>query len=295
MSPRKRLLLLLPIAITAVVTLWPTEAAAQRRRGPARTVIVGARYGYSPFFYPYYYNPYWFGFGYGLGWYDYQFRPYPPYGPYGPYRGYYDTSADLRIQVTPRDAEVYVDGYLAGRVDDFDGVFQRLRMPLGEHEITIYMNGYRTIREKMFFRPFETYHIKQPMQQLGAGESPEPRPVPAEPAAGPRGRDTVPYGPEPRQPRQPREPRAPREPREPAQPRADRFGQISVRVQPADASVFIDDERWEAPAGESRLLVETSEGTHRIEIRKDGFKPYSSTVRVRAGETVTVNVSLPPQ
>ena len=43
-----------------------------------------------------------------------------------------------------------------------------------------------------------------------------------------------------------------------------------------------------------RLLLELIEGTHRVEIRKEGFKTYSSTVRVRQGETVTLNVSLSP-
>ena len=52
--------------------------------------------------------------------------------PYGYGYGYY-ARADLRTQVTPREAEVYVDGYLTGTVDDFDGMFQRLRVPLGEH------------------------------------------------------------------------------------------------------------------------------------------------------------------
>jgi hypothetical protein len=259
---RKRLLVLVPLFIAAVTALWPTAAAAQRRRGPMRTVVV----------YPYDDDPFWFG------WYGYQYRPYPPYGPYG--RFAYERKADLRIQVTPRQAEVYLDGYLMGIVDDFDGVFQRLHVPLGEHEITIYLDGHRTIREKMLFRPFETYHIRQAMEPLAAGASTEPRPVPSpRPASDPpQGRGGT-RGPVPG---------------ERAERHDDRFGAISVRVQPADAAVFIDDERWEAPAGANRLLVEVNEGTHKVEIRKDGFKPYSSTVRVRSGETVSVNVSLPP-
>jgi hypothetical protein len=72
------------------------------------------------------------------------------------------------------------------------------------------------------------------------------------------------------------------------------FGTLSIRVQPADAEVLVDGERWDRPEGDPRLLVEVSEGTHRIEIRKPGFKPYTSSVRVRRGETVPLNVSLPP-
>ena len=36
-----------------------------------------------------------------------------------------------------------------------------------------------------------------------------------------------------------------------------------------------------------------AEGPHRIEVRKDGHRPYTTTVEIRRGETVTLNVSLP--
>jgi hypothetical protein len=78
------------------------------------------------------------------------------------------------------------------------------------------------------------------------------------------------------------------------EPGADRFGTIAVRVQPADAEVLIDGERWEASAGE-RVLVHLSDGMHRVEVKKAGFVTYTSTVRVRSGQTFTVNVSLSSQ
>ena len=65
-----------------------------------------------------------------------------------------------------------------------------------------------------------------------------------------------------------------------------------IRVQPSDAVVVIDGERWDSPEGGSRLQVQLSAGPHRVEISKDGFKTYSTSVNVREGETVTVNVSL---
>jgi PEGA domain-containing protein len=287
--PRNRFFTFVPVCIAAAGLLWPVDAAAQRRvvrRAPVRTVIVA---GYGRPYYPYYYNPFFFDW---YGGYGYQYRPYPAYPPY-----YYQPGSDLRIQVTPRDAQVYIDGYLAGTVDDFDGVFQRLRVPYGEHEVSIYREGYRTITEKMLFRPYESYHIKQPMQPLGAGETAEaqPQPDPNRRAPEPRG-----MGPGPRRPAPPDEgmgqappPRrgAPPEGRS-ADRNADRFGSVAIRVQPADAAVFIDGERWDTTPGEDRLLVELSEGEHRVEIRKEGFKTYSSTVRVRTGDTVPLNVSL---
>lgn len=45
--------------------------------------------------------------------------------------------SDVRLRVRPRDAAVYVDGYYAGIVDNFDGIFQRLTLEVGPHEIEI--------------------------------------------------------------------------------------------------------------------------------------------------------------
>jgi hypothetical protein len=261
--------------------MWPADAAAQRRvgrRAPVRTVIVGA---YAHPYYPYYYDPF------GFGWYGYQYRPYPFYPRY-----FYEPASELRVQVTPKEAEVYIDGYLVGNVDDFDGVFQRLRVPFGEHEISVYREGYRTITEKMLFRPYQSYNIKQPMQPVAAGDAPDPRPAP-DPNAPVR--ETARRGAPPNDPYTERDRNRDRDPRGERVPNrgAERFGTVAIRVQPGDATVLIDGERWETPAGEDRLTIEISEGRHQVEIRKDGFKTYSSTVNVRPGETVTLNVSLP--
>ena len=41
-----------------------------------------------------------------------------------------------------------------------------------------------------------------------------------------------------------------------------------------------------------RLVIEVSEGTHRIEVQKAGYTTYSTEVRVRRGQVTTLNVSL---
>ena len=90
----------------------------------------------------------------------------------------YEPGSDLRIQVTPRDAEVYLDGYLVGTVDDFDGMLQRLRVPYGEHDVELYREGYRPVRQKMLFRPGEVYRIKQGMEPVATGEQTHRVPCP---------------------------------------------------------------------------------------------------------------------
>jgi PEGA domain len=287
---RNRSLLIVTAALATAVALRPAAVSAQPRggyHGGGTHVSVGVGfgfgwgypvYGYPLYGYPYFYNPFWWG--YPL--WSYPAYPYPYY-PYPYYSG-----ADLRIQAQPKQAEVYVDGYLVGTVDNFDGTFQRLDMPPGEHEVTLYSPTYRPLSQRMLFRPGQSYKIKTVMQPLAAGEQEEPRPAPSArpqeqaPIESPR-----PGPPPPGRPQGP-----PMGPPPRGEIRAEQFGTLSMRVQPGDAEIAIDGERWEAPGGE-RIVVQLSDGTHRVDVRKEGYKPYSSTVRVHAGETTTLNVSLP--
>ena len=82
-------------------------------------------------------------------------------------------------------------------------------------------------------------------------------------------------------------------PREAPPAAAQGFGSIAIRVQPLGADVLIDGERWQGPEGSAPLVVQVSEGSHRVEVRKDGYVGYSTDVEVRQGETSRLNVSLP--
>jgi hypothetical protein len=257
------------LAAMMALALLPADAAAQRRGRPVRgggSAVVVVRPAYHGPYYGYY-DPFFWGYG---GWYPYGF-----YAPY--YRGeFYGRSyGSARIQVTPKQAEVYVDGYLAGTVDDFDGFMQRLDVPAGEHELTLYLDGYRTIRQNVLFRPGATVNITYALARLGPGAASEPRPQPdpdAPPPQAPAGRQAERV-------------------RERGEAPAG-FGTLAVRFQPRDAAVFIDGEEWTGPEGAGPLLIELGAGAHEVEVRKQGFTTYRTTVRVRAGENVAVNVSL---
>jgi hypothetical protein len=173
--------------------------------------------------------------------------------------------------VSPRETEVFVDGYYAGAVDDFDGFFQRLRLPPGAHEVILHHDKYRTVRQTLYVAAGTDYRIRHDLTPLGPGEASEPRPVPAIPPPGTP--ESAPASVFP--------------------PAASLFGTLSIRVQPSDAVVLIDGDEWRGPEGQGRLLVQLSEGAHRVEIRKDGHETFSSNVQVRRGETATLNVSLP--
>ncbi len=67
---------------------------------------------------------------------------------------------DLRLQVRPRHAAVYVDGYYAGIVDDFDGVFQRLTLEVGPHEIEIEAPGHEPQAFDVYIDPARTVNLR---------------------------------------------------------------------------------------------------------------------------------------
>jgi hypothetical protein len=268
--------------IVMLSALRPAAAEAQFRRRPV--VVIHSGFYYDPLFY----DP-WFGFGYQFGYPPY---PYPPYG----YGIRFDNSASIRVMVTPKEAQVYVDGYYAGIVDDFDGIFQRLRVPPGDHEITLYREGYRTVRQRLYLAARSESNLRYTMTPLAAGEPNEPRPV--APPAPPPGQDSEsqpgmypPAYPPQRMPPQ----RMPPPDRMPPQSQPGEnasYGTLSIRVQPAGAEVFIDGERWRGPDNDEHLIVQVSEGSHRVEVQKDGFQRFSGEYQVRRGATTAVNVSL---
>ena len=268
MLPRRTSLVLAAVAL--VWLLAPVDALAQRYpHGYARTrVVVGVGWGYP------YYAPYWSPF-YSPFWGPYYWPPM-----YGAYNGF-GYASEVRIMATPREAEVYVDGYLVGTVDDFDGWSQRLRLEPGEHEVELYLEGHRSVRQKMLFRPGETYKIRAVLEKADPAESPALRPAPDPTAAAAERAARAPDDPRPSRDSAPR----------PSEARG--FGTLSVRVQPADAVILVDGERWDRPEGDSRLSLELAPGRHDIEVRRDGYVTYRSTVDVKPGEVTAVNVSLP--
>ncbi len=92
--------------------------------------------------YPSYYS---YAYPYGYPRYGYPHYGYPRYG-YGYGAIYeYGPTGTLRLKVRPRHAQVFVDGYFVGRVDDFDGVFQSLRLEEGPYQIEILADGYEPL------------------------------------------------------------------------------------------------------------------------------------------------------
>lgn len=175
--------LLLAAAVVAVVL--PAAADAQPRgravpRGPGRVYrppvirsappvvriapsyrfygpyspALGFYYGYPWAYGPTTWGPYGYGYGrwaygaapaFGAQWYGSAAYPYGYSGYYGGYGYAPPATGGLRLAMPHLDAEVYVDGYYAGIVDDFDGPLQQLNLEPGPHRIEVRAPGFEAV------------------------------------------------------------------------------------------------------------------------------------------------------
>jgi hypothetical protein len=100
---------------------------------------------------------------------------YGGYYAYDPWLGWYptydttsstgsDSAGAVRLKVKPEEASVYVDGYYVGLVDDFDGVFQRLRLEPGPHHLEIRLADYDDLSFDVMIHPDHTTTYRGQME-----------------------------------------------------------------------------------------------------------------------------------
>lgn len=206
-----------------------------------------------------------FGFYYG-----------PYYGPFYPYPGpYYGhdvyTVASVRTRVEPRETRVYVDGYFAGEVDDFDGIFQRLYLPAGSHVLEFVLEGFETHRVPLFLNIDDSREIRHTMRRLAPAQLAAP---PMAPLAHPVTREVRPSAPMPTA--------------RPSSP----YGVLALFVDPGDAVIEIDGDTWVAPGPDRDLVVHLTAGWHAVRITKDGYQPFVTDIELSEGATTRLTVRL---
>jgi hypothetical protein len=83
-------------------------------------------------------------------------RPDPAVGVEGHSRDFRGPDGGLRLKIEPRNAQVFVDGYYAGLVDDFDGHFQQLKLAPGPHHVEVRTPGHEPLKFDVNIRPRQT-------------------------------------------------------------------------------------------------------------------------------------------
>jgi hypothetical protein len=228
-----------------------------RRHEPVRVV---RRWPYRSHYRVYSHYPYWGYYdGYYYGYYGWRY----PYWRPGVVYHYDRDFGSLRLMVRPEHAEVFVDGYFAGVVDDFNGIFQRLHLQPGRHQIALKCDGYRTHRIKVYVPIDHTIKIRFDMEPGRSDEVTEET-VGSEEDIEWASEDDV--------------------------PESDGLGLLKLSVRPDDASIYIDGEH----RGSAREVrnVELPAGVHLIEVVRPGFATYEREVEVPADESVEVEIEL---
>ncbi len=200
------------------------------------------------------FDPFW-----GFGWGPY-FGPYyaPYYGPYGASRvdpgvAMMAGYGALDLNVKPGAAGVWVDGKYYAEARDLDGDPSYLWLPNGAHHLVIYKGGYRRFEEDVDVRP----GVRELRVRLEKGES-EPPGQRADAASGHELRGGG--------------------------------GALHLRVQPRDATVYVDGEfRGTVPQAD-RLQLDA--GPHKVELARPGYLTLEREVTVEAGHTVDLDVEM---
>ena len=234
---------------------------------------------FDPFYYGYYgYSPFYYSGSYG-------------YAPYY-YRGRYRDSGSMRVIVDPDQTRVYVDGYYAGIADDFDGIFQRLYLPPGRHEIALKLEGYRTHKFRVYVPVDHTIKIHHVMERGTGEDSDEVVGSLNDDRYGDRDRDDGRYGDRERDRDDGRYGRRDRDEVEQGEDARDdaEAGTVRLSLRPSDASVYVDGEF--RGSGRRAEVLRLAPGRHRIEVVRPGYRTVEKDVEVRPGDSQTLDVEL---
>jgi len=71
----------------------------------------------------------------------------------------------VRISLPQRDAEVYVDGYYSGVVDQFDGAMQQLNLEPGPHQIEVRAAGFEPVTFDVNVEPGRTLTYRSSLRE----------------------------------------------------------------------------------------------------------------------------------
>jgi hypothetical protein len=186
----------------------------------------------------------------------------------------------LDTDVSPEDAQVYVDGQMVGTADDFDGYPDLLWLEPGTYDVVFYRPGFRTIARQYSIYSGQVIDVEDRME---TGESIAPEDL--------QSKSTV---------------RAEERLRRDAERRAALVqpawegpwdaGRLTFLVTPEDASVYLDGRfvgtGKELMALRAGLVVEP--GQHRLDVVRPGFEEASSQVELAEGDDLEVTITLVP-
>jgi hypothetical protein len=270
------------------------------------------------------------GVGGGWGW---GYWGWPGwYGYYGPGYGYYDGArvygpssryAVIDTDISPEEAQVYLDGRYIGTADDFDGNPDYLYLQPGRYRIEFRLEGYQTLTRQIEARPGMKLDFTDKLHKIAGarryGSYEHPRLQGEVRRYFGKNRDSVEAIDPSEQgtgasvmaePDDDDRDAPPPQDRAPAlrQPSRDQYGEwrggrgsrmesrtrLRLNVEPSDAAVYVDN-RFVGTAEEVNSLergVAITAGKHTVTVSRPGFRDKTADITVEQGRMETVEISL---
>ncbi|MEM6795258.1 MAG: PEGA domain-containing protein [Acidobacteriota bacterium] len=187
----------------------------------------------------------------------------------------------LDTDVSPEDAQIFIDGRPVGQADDFDGFPDKLWLEEGTYDVAIYHPGYKTIFRQYTIYPGQVIDIEDRMTR-GEALHPDdhgPTTTARRDARIAQDREQARL--------------ADRQNRASGGERA-ASGRLLLDIWPSDAAVYLDGNFLGTAAEVSQLsagLVVTV-GEHSLEVTRPGFETRSVVVRVGEEERQELVIEL---
>jgi hypothetical protein len=310
MKTNKSLLLALGLGLVLLLPAVPMQAQHHGFHGGGGRVFIGVG-----------------GWGWGWGWGWPGWYGYPGYGPDGPYYRARGQWAVIKTDISPEEAQVYLDGRLIGTADDFDGWPDNLYLGPGHYRIEFRLEGYQPLTKEVDAQPGVRLDFKDKLARVpgakhrGSYDTPKIDPIrryfvkrrgagsnaQADPYTPSNSNPSTYVGEDgpsapPNDGYPPSAAPAPRGHRdeygEERRPSRSDVRQARTRlrltVEPSDAAVYVDD-RFVGTGEEVNSLdlgVPLTPGKHTVTVSRPGFRDKTLEVTVEAGQTQTLEVRL---
>ena len=188
---------------------------------------------------------------------------YPPYG----FRVFTDPQpANLRLDVSPADAWVFVDAQYAGSVDDFNGAFHHLALAGGPHLVVIRKAGFTPLAIEVAVFPGQSVTLTRTMQRASNSDTLDPVVAPSfEEGAFLPATDGA-------------------------------SGDVRLDVKPKDAEVYADGfyvGTVDDFNGSQHLIL--TQGQHHLALKRDGYEGQDQTLTIDSERPVTFRAALKKQ
>ncbi len=166
----------------------------------------------------------------------------------------------IDCDVSPERAEIYIDGKYVGIADSFDGWPRYLFIEKGTYEIVFKLEGYEDLVKVVEVIPNKILRIKEKMVRIPPSQYKEKKEEKIE--------------------------------KEGEMKR--KFGKISLKVEPEEASCYLDGNFWISGKEASRLHspLQILEGKHIINVVYPGYEEYEKEIEIKEGEYLEIIIVL---